>query len=96
MKKKERRIKDKKVILIKPYEVDRSSFINEKINNLLKYIKFIKSPTQIRIFRLLPHYQSLQSREKQDPNFWKEVAMAFVENKYNIETLRNKYPINIF
>jgi len=38
----------------------------------------------------------LQSREEQDPNFWKEVAIDFVENKYNIEISRNRYSINMF
>ena len=59
-------LEDNKVILIKPYEVDNStlstkssSFINEEINNLLKYMKFIKSPTQTRIFKPPPYYQSL-------------------------------------
>jgi len=53
VKREERRIEDKKVILIKPYEVSQStssksilsttqsSFILDKVNNLLKYIKFI-------------------------------------------------------
>ena len=50
------RVKEEEVILIKPYEVlesistKSSSFIDEKINNLLKYMKFVKSPTQTRIF----------------------------------------------
>ena len=64
IKKEEGRIEDEEVILIKPYKVDSSissstqssGFINEEIDNLLKYIKFIKSPIQTRIFRLLPHY----------------------------------------
>ena len=40
-------MEDKEVILIKPYEVDeltsmtKSSFINNKVENLIKYIKFI-------------------------------------------------------
>ena len=52
----EERVEEEEVILIKPYEVSKSistkssSFIDEEINNLLKYIKFIKSPTQTRIF----------------------------------------------
>jgi len=105
MKKEEGRIKYEEVILIKLYRVDSStsslsiqcsSFINEKINNLLKYIKFMKFSTQTRIFRPPPYYQSLQSREEQDPDFWKEVVIAFVNNKYNIETSRNGYLINIF
>jgi len=50
------RIKEKEVILIKPYEVSEStstkssSFIDEEIDNLLKYMKFVKTPTQTRIF----------------------------------------------
>jgi len=73
-----------------------SSFVDEEVDNLLKYIKFVKSPTQTRIFQPPPHYQSLRSRGEQDPNFWKEVAIALVDNKYNIETTRNGYPIRMF
>jgi len=40
MKKEEGRIEDKEVIFIKPYQ----------------YMKFIKSPTQTKIFRPLPYY----------------------------------------
>jgi len=48
-------VKDKEVILIKPYEVSslsstKLSFIDDKVDNLLKYMKFICSPTQTRIF----------------------------------------------
>ena len=45
--KKKEKIEDKKVILIKLYEVDelisttKSSFINSEVENLIKYIKFI-------------------------------------------------------
>ena len=47
---------EEEVILIKPYEVSEliltkiSSFIDKKIDNLLKYMNFVKSPTQTRIF----------------------------------------------
>ena len=45
------RVEEEEVILIKPYEVSESivtkssSFINEKIDNLLKYMKFVKTST---------------------------------------------------
>ena len=61
-KKDKERVEYEEVILIKPYEVSKltstksSSFIDKEVNNLLKYIKFIKSPTQTRIFRPPPHY----------------------------------------
>ena len=50
------KVEEEEVILIKPYKVSESistkssSFIDEEINNLLKYMKFVKSPTQTRIF----------------------------------------------
>jgi len=56
MKKSEGRVEEEKVILIKPYKVSEltsmksSSFIDKEIDNLLKYMKFIKSSTQTKIF----------------------------------------------
>jgi len=50
------KVEEEEVILIKPYKISESSstksssFINEEVNNLIKYMKFIKSPTQTRIF----------------------------------------------
>ena len=69
-------VENKEVILVRPYKVSsttlslaRTSFIMDKVKNLLKYMEFVKSPSQIRIFRLPPYYQSLKSRGKQDPIF---------------------------
>jgi len=50
------RVEEEEVILIKPYKASESistkssSFIDEEIDNLLKYIKFVKFPTQTRVF----------------------------------------------
>ena len=102
MKKSEGRVEEEKVILIKPYKVSEliltksSSFIDKEIDNLLKYIKFIKSPTQTKIFRPPSYYQLLWFRREQDPDFWKEIATALVDNKHNTETSRNGYLINMF
>jgi len=73
-----------------------TSFITEEVKNLSKYMKFVQTPSQIRIFRPPPHYQSLKSRGEQDPTFWKEVATAFMETKYNTDTSRNGYYIKMF
>ena len=88
------RVKDEEIILIKPYKVSSSmsisthstSFINEEIENLIKYMKFVKMPTQTRLFHPLSHYQSLKSRGEQDPEFWKEITMVLVDNQHNIKT----------
>ena len=50
MKKEERKVEDKEVILIKPYEIStttssssllQTSFIMDEVENLLKYMKFV-------------------------------------------------------
>ena len=103
IKREEERIEDKEVILIKPYKISKStfsssqaSFITDEVKNLLKYMKFVRVSTQTRILQLSPYYQSLKSRGEQDSEFWKEVAIAFVDQKYNTETARNNYPIIMF
>ena len=56
------RVEDEEVILVKPYKVSsmtsssRISFITDEVENLLKYMKFVKTPPQTRIFRPPPHY----------------------------------------
>ena len=61
MESKKGRVKEEEVILIRPYEVPEStsstklSFIKDKVNNLMKYMKFVQFPTQTRLFKPLPH-----------------------------------------
>ena len=56
------RVEEEEVILVKPYEAleltltKSSSFIKEEIDNLLKHMKFVKTPIQTRIFQPPPHY----------------------------------------
>jgi len=101
-KKKKGKVKDEEVILIKPYEVSMTtslsliSFITDEVKNLLKYMKFVQSPTQTRLFKPPPYYQSLKSRGEQDPMFWKEVVTVFMDQKHNMETARNGYQIPMF
>jgi len=96
-------VENEEVILVRPYEVSSTtllssgtSFITDEVENLFKYMKFMKTPFQTRIFRPPPYYQSLKSRDKQDPIFWKEVATAFLDKKHNMETSRNGYQIPMF
>ena len=96
-------IKNKEVILVRPYQVEStttssssSSFISDKINNLEKYMKFVKIPSQTRIFQPPPYYQSLKSRGEQDPSFWKEIATAFLDKKKNTNTARDGCQIPMY
>ena len=69
------RVEDEEVILIKPYEVSTAtsssstSFITDKVEYLLKHMKFVRTPSQTRLFKPPPHYQFLKSRDEQDSAF---------------------------
>jgi len=96
-------IENEEVILVRPYKVSSAttstsstSFISDEVENLSKYMKFVKTPSQTRVFRPPPYYQSLKSRGEQDPMFWKEVAKAFLENKGNTDTSRNGQQIAMY
>jgi len=61
--KKEGKVEDEEVILIKLYKVStttslssKTSFITDEVENLVKYMKFVQSPTQTRLFKPPPHY----------------------------------------
>jgi len=104
IKKEKGKVEDKEVILIKPYKVStmtsssssQTSFITDEVKNLLKYIKFVRSLIQTRLFKPPTHYQSLKFRGKQNPLFWKEVATVFMNQKHNTDTARNGYQIQMF
>jgi len=96
-------MENEEVILVRPYDVSsttssslETSFIMDEVENLFKYMKFVKTPSQTRMFRPPPYYQALKSRGEQDPIFWKKVAMAFLDQKHNMETSRNRYQIPMF
>jgi len=92
------RVEDEKVIPIKPYKASTTtfrttlskttemSFIHKEIVNLEKYMKFVHSPMQTRIFKPPPHYQSLRSKGEQNFKFWRKIAVVFVKKKHNMET----------
>jgi len=102
VKREEERVEDEEVILIKPYEVSTTtsssstSFIIDEVEHLLKHMKFIQTPSQTRLFKLPPHYQSLRSRGEQNLTFWNEVATTFLDRKHNTDTARNGYQIHLF
>ena len=57
------KVKEEKVILIKPYKVFtlaltmmKSSFIQDEVKNLIKYMKLIHSSIQTRLFKPLSYY----------------------------------------
>ena len=96
-------IENEEIILVQLYQMESttilsstSSFISDEIDNLEKYMKFVKTLAQTRIFRPLPYYQSLKSRGEQDPNFWKEIVTAFLDKKKNTDIVRNGCQIPIY
>jgi len=80
-------------LLYKPYEILKESssiwptFIQDKLDNLEKYMKFIHSPAKTKTFTLLFYYKSIWPKREQDNQFWKELVITFMEQRYNTETL---------
>ena len=73
--KKEKRIQDKEVLLYELYEMLIESsltqliFIQDKLNNLEKYIKLVYLPAKTKIFTLPPHYKLIQPKREQNDQF---------------------------
>ena len=65
-------IQNEEVFLYKPYKeppwlkTPEPIFIQDKINNLEKYMKFIHSSVKTMLFSPLPYYKSIQLTEEQD------------------------------
>ena len=61
---KKKRIQDKEVLLYKPYKISTESsstqpiFIQDKLDNLEKHMKFVYSPVKTKMFTPPPHYKS--------------------------------------
>jgi len=89
---KEKGVQDEEVLLYKPYEMLTESssteptFIQDELDNLEKHIKFVYSFAKTKMFTLPPHYKLIQPKREQDSQFWKELAVTFVEQRHNMET----------
>ena len=89
--------------MYKSYEVDlpRSKtpepiFIQDEINNLKKYMKFIQALIKTTPFYPPPYYKSLYSQEELDKQYWNKVAVVFLEKKHNANTTRKGFPIKMY
>ena len=66
-------------------------FIQDKIDNLDKYMKFIQLPVKTMLFYLPLYYKSLKPQGKQDEQYWNEIAVAFLEKNYNTDPDQNVF-----
>ena len=48
------------------------------------------------LFYLLLYYKALQPQEEQNKQYWNEIAIKFLKQKYNTDTLRKGFPIEIY
>ena len=61
-------VQDEEVLLYRLYKestrfkTTKLSFIQDEINNLEKYMKFVYSSTKTKLFNLLPYYKSIQAK----------------------------------
>lgn len=96
-------IQEEKVLLCKLYNVDlpkpktpEPTFIQDEINNMEKYMKFIQAPVKTMPLYLPLYYKVLRSQEEQDKQYWNKIATTFLEKKHNADTMRKGIPINMY
>jgi len=71
-------------------------FIQDEIDNLEKYMKFMQVPIKMIPFYPPPHYKSLWLQEKQDKQYWNEIAIEFLKKKHNADTMRRGFSIEMY
>lgn len=71
-------------------------FIQDEINNLDKYMKYIQAPVKMMQFYPPPHYKSLKPQVEQDKQYWNEITVAFLEQKHNANMMRKGFPIEMY
>jgi len=67
---------EEEIFLYKPYDVTLPKSktlepisIQDEIDNLEKYMKYMQSPVKIILFYPPPHYKSLRPQEEQDEQY---------------------------
>ena len=96
-------VQDEEVFLYKLYDVapfrpkiPEPMFIQNKINNLENYMKYIQSSVSITPFYPPSHYKAIWPQREQDKQYWKEIAVEFLRRKYNTDTTRKEFPIKMY
>ena len=71
--KEKQQVQDKEVFLYRLYNISPSrpklTFIQDKVNNLDKYIKYMQSLVTTTLFYPLPYYKSIQPQGEQDEQY---------------------------
>ena len=96
-------VQNKKVLLYKPYQVNSLRykmpeliFIQEEIDNLEKYMKYMQVPVMTTLFYPLLYYKLLQPQGEYDKQYQKEISIVFPKKKHNTDTTRKGFPIEIY
>ena len=96
-------IQNEEVLLYKSYKVESSKpktpepkFIQDKINNLEKYMKFMQLPVQTMPFLPPLHYKTLWPQGEQDKQHWNEITVVFLEKKHNTDITRKDFLIKMY
>ena len=91
------------VLLYKPYNVNslrpktsKPTFIQDEINDLKKYIKFMQAPIKTVPFYPPSHYKSIQPQGEQDEQYWNKIAIKFLKRKHNVDIIRKRFPIKMY
>ena len=99
----EKQVQNEEVFLCKPYNISsnkskepKPTFIQDKINNLERYMKYIQSPVKTILLYPLPHYKSIQPQGEQNKQYWNKITVEFLKQKHNADALRKRFLIKIY
>ena len=104
-KQQENQVQDEEILLYKPYDISlklsklkisNPIFVQNEVNNLEKYMKFIQSSVKTVPFYPLPHYKFHQSQGEQNKQYWNEVVIKFLKQKHNADITRRGFPIKMY
>ena len=94
---------EKEIFLYKLYNIALSRpktlepmFIQNEINNLEKYMKYMQSSVKMMLFYLPPHYKSPWPQGEQDKQYWNKIAIEFLKKKHNTDTTRKGLLIEMY
>ena len=85
------------MFLYKPYVISSEPvFIQKEVKFLEKTLKTLQSPTKTIPFLPLFHYKEIWQNREKDIQYWKEIAVEFIKQKYNSDTSQWRFLIEMF
>ena len=71
-------------------------FIQDEINNLEKYMKYMQASIKMIPFYPPSQYKFLWPQGEQDKQYWNKIVVEFLKKKHNMDTMREEFLIEMY